>query len=235
MNTSYVTYQDEDTKLEAFFAYKEENRPLILIFHAWKGRDEFVIQQAKYLADLGYVGCALDMYGKGVIGRSTEENGKLMQPFINDREYLQRRALKGLDMAQKRPFVDPTKVAAIGFCFGGLCVLDLARSGAMIQGVVSFHGLLRSNNLAKKNIKAKVLVLHGKNDPMVPQGEVVDFQEEMEKAKADWQLHIYGDTMHAFTNPEANDSSLGTMYNPIAEKRAFLSMRSFLKEIFSIK
>lgn len=231
MNTEYIEYEHQGVTLEAFMAYGKEKRPAILIFHAWRGRDDFVLEKAKWIASLGYVGIALDMYGKGVLGSSIEENGKLMEPFVKDRKFLLSRMEAGLCAIKNLPQVDSQKIGAIGFCFGGLCALDFARSGADLKGVVSFHGLLNSPNYPSKP-KGKILALHGYDDPMVSPDQLSAFQEEMTKAGADWQTHVYGKTMHAFTNPSANDPKLGTVYNPVAEKRALQSMENFFREIY---
>ncbi|MDO9139129.1 MAG: dienelactone hydrolase family protein [Methylobacter sp.] len=232
-----VVYMDGDTVLEAFFAFDDAltgQRPAVLINHAWGGRDDFVAEKAKKLAELGYVGFAVDMYGKGVLGASPEENMALMQPFMADRAMLQRRIKAALAAVKLMPWVDDSKIAAMGFCFGGLCVLDLARTGVDIKGVVSFHGLLLPPGNTQGNmIKAKVLALHGNDDPMVPPEQVLAFEREMTEAGADWQLHSYGNTMHAFTNPAANDPGFGTVYQPDADRRSWLAMQNFFAEIFS--
>lgn len=235
--TTTTNYLDGDTVLEAFIAYDDAiqgTRPAVLICHTWVGRDQFVAEKAKKLAELGYVGFALDMYGKGVLGSGPEENAKLMQPFMQDRAMLQKRITAALQAVKLLPWTDSSKVAAIGFCFGGLCVLDLARTGADLQGVVSFHGLFGAPGNTEGNIiKAKILMLHGNDDPMVPVEQVIAIQKELTAAKADWQLHSYGNTMHAFTNPMANDPSFGTVYQPTADKRSWQAMRNFLEEIFA--
>ncbi len=232
MKTENIIYKD-NTELEATVSYSKSNAPVVLIFHAWSGKDQFVIDKTKELAKAGYVGCALDIYGKGVIGNDKDECTKLMSPFIEDRQLLQKRILAGYDMAKSLKFVDSNKIAAIGFCFGGLCALDLARSGVDIRGIVSFHGILMGHSLAKNNISAKVLALHGHDDPLVSPEDVLAFEKEMSERNVDWQVHVYGKTMHAFTNPSANDKDFGTVYNPVAEKRAMGSMYNFLEEIFS--
>ena len=230
-----VDYLDGDVPLEGFFAYDDAfdgRRPAVLISHAWGGRDEFVADKAKKLAELGYLAFAVDMYGKGVLGQNPEENAKLMQPFMDDRAMLQQRINSALYAVKLMPWVDDTKIAAIGFCFGGLCVLDLARSEADIAGVVSFHGLLGvPDNISHPDIKAKVLVLHGNDDPMAPVEQLVALKQELTQAGADWQMHIYGNTMHAFTNPLANDPGFGTVYQADADKRSWLAMKNFLSEI----
>jgi len=231
-----VAYLDDDVVLEGFFAYDDSfdgKRPGILINHAWGGRDEFVAEKAKKLAALGYFAFAVDMYGKGVLGQSPEENAKLMQPFMDNRAMLQKRINAALSAVKLMPWVNATKIAAIGFCFGGLCVLDLARSGADIAAVVSFHGLLGApDNISHPDINAKVLLLHGHDDPMVPVEQVLAMQQELTQASVDWQMHIYGNTMHAFTNPLANDPGFGTVYQADADKRSWLAMKNFLNEVF---
>ena len=235
MHTEWLTYFDDQTELSGYFTKpdNEKNYPLILIAHAWGGCDEFVCQKARNLSDLGYAAFALDMYGKGIRGSSVEENSRLMTPFMEDRDYLLKRIEAALKFSKELPNINPQKIGAMGFCFGGLCVLDLARSGAELKGVVSFHGLLnRPENEPIKNIPAKILALHGHADPMGPPEQVQRFQTEMEQAEADWQMHIYGHTMHAFTNPQANDQSLGLIYNASADQRAWQAMTSFFEEIF---
>ncbi len=232
-----VGYLDGDVLLEAFFAFDDSfsgRRPAVLINHTWVGRDGFVAEKAKKLAALGYVGFAVDMYGKGVLGSSFEENAKLMQPFMDNRERLQKRMQAALYAVKLMPWVDDSKIAAIGFCFGGLCSLDLARTGADLKGVVSFHGLLGAPSNTQGNaIKAKILALHGHDDPMNPVEQVLAFEQEMTKAGADWQFHTFGNTMHAFTNPVANNPDFGTVYQPDADSRSWLAMENFLTEIFA--
>jgi dienelactone hydrolase len=235
MKTNLVEYKDGDVVLEGFYSYDEKksgNRPLVLVAHDWSGRNEFAEKKAQKLAELGYIGFAIDMFGKGKIGKTKEEKMALITPFMNDRELLKKRILAALEAAKKIPNVDTKKIGAIGFCFGGLCVLDLARSGADVSGVVSFHGLL---NLPPKEekIRAKVLALHGHDDPMVPSDVVFSFQKEMTDAKVDWQMVIYGNTMHAFTNPQANDPGFGTVYSACADKRSWIAMKNFFEEIFA--
>ncbi len=232
-----VSYLDGDVVLEAFFAFDDAvsgRRPTVLINHTWVGRDDFVAEKAKRLAALGYVGFAVDMYGKGVLGSGPEQNMQLMQPFMADRGMLQQRMFAALAAVKLMPWVDENKIASIGFCFGGLCALDLARTGADIKGVVSFHGLLMPpENIQTKTIKAKILALHGRDDPMVPVEQVLAFEQEMTDAGADWQLHSYGNTMHGFTNPLANDPVFGAVYQPDADRRSWIAMQNFLTEIFA--
>jgi dienelactone hydrolase len=237
MRTQKVEYQDNGTLLEGYLTYNSDiskARPTVLIAHDWSGRNDFACQKAEAIAELGYVGFAIDMFGKDKFGRTIEEKSALIKPFTEDRNLLLRRILSAYQTLKKIDVVDMERVAAIGFCFGGMCVLDLARAGTDIQGVVSFHGLLNPPQESKKRpIKAKILACHGFDDPMVPPEVVLAFQEEMTELGADWQMHIYGNTMHAFTNPNAHDPSFGTVYNNIAETRSWTAMRNFLKEIFT--
>ena len=233
MKTEEIAYQHEDSNYIGFVAYPEKDlAPLVLIAPSWAGRDSFVENKAKELAELGYVAMAVDMYGEGRVGSSTEENQSLMTPLVENRDQLKGIINSALTCGKSLNGVDVEKVAAIGYCFGGLVVLDLARSGTDISGVVSFHGLLMSSDISTDGIQAKVLVLHGERDPMVPLSMVDDFQKEMTEAEADWQLHSYGNAYHAFTNKEANDPNLGTQYNENADKRSWQSMMNFFAEIF---
>ena len=232
MKSEVITYQYEDKDYLGYVAYPEKDlAPLVLIAHTWAGRDSFVEERANDLAGLGYVAMAVDMYGDGKVGSSTEENQSLMTPLVEDRDKLKSVINAALNEGKKLNGVDPSKVAAIGYCFGGLVVLDLARSGADVKGVVSFHGLLMDSKISEQGIKSKVLVLHGERDPMVPPVMVNEFQKEMTEAGADWQLHSYGNAYHSFTNKEANDPDLGTQYHEDADKRSWQSMMNFFSEI----
>ena len=231
-------YSDGGDTFEGYVAYDDsssEKRPCVLVSHAWGGQSDFEREKAEKLAELGYVGFAIDVYGKGKRGTSMDENAKLMQPFMDDRKLLLKRLQIALDAAKKLPGVDPGKVAAIGFCFGGLCVLDLARSVAEgVVGVVSFHGLFAPPEIGEqKKIKSKVLILHGYDDPMATPDNMVGIAKEMSEAGADWQIHAYGNTVHAFTNPAAAMPENGILYNEAAEKRSFKAMENFLAEIFA--
>ena len=235
MQERKVEYRHENTLLEGFLAHdgKAGKKPAVLVAHAWAGRSPFEDDKARALAGLGYVGFALDMYGKGVLGTSAEENSALMTPLLQDRARLQSRLHAALAAVRAQPEVDPERVAAIGFCFGGLCVLDLARTGADVLGVASFHGLLTApGNTSGTAISSKVLVLHGHDDPMVPVSQVNEFEAEMTAAGVDWQVHAYGGTLHSFTNPEANDPSFGTQFKATANRRSWATLVDFLGEIF---
>ncbi len=236
MQSIPYAYHHDGKTLQATIAFDEthtKKRPGVLVFHDWSGRNAFASEQAKALANLGYVGFAADLYGDGQVGQTLEEKQALMTPLIENRSLLLGRILAAFQALKSLPQVDTDHIAAIGFCFGGLCALDLARSGENLSGVVSFHGLLnRDESTAIHPITAKLLVLHGYDDPMVPPEQVHTFCEEMTQAKADWQLHTYGQTSHAFTNPEANDPKLGTKYNSTSATHAFTAMEHFLKNLF---
>ena len=236
MITQTLDYSDGDTELEAYVAFEaaDTQKPLVLIAHDWTGRREYATQAAERIAGMGYVGLALDMYGKGVFGvdGDTDGNAALMGPFAEDRGSLRRRIRAALVAGRNIPQVDPTRVAAMGYCFGGMCVLELARSGADVLGVVSIHGILAAGEVKNEDIKAKVLCLHGHDDPMVPPEQVLAFEAEMTAAGADWQMHVYGSTMHAFTNPAANNPDFGAVYSEMAEERSYQSLENFLAELF---
>lgn len=237
VRTRQIEYREDDGLFAAEMAWDDAASgpcPGVLIAHAWRGRGKFENDKARQLAALGYVGFALDLFGKGVLGNSAEENRALIRPFMDDRALLQRRMQRALHELRSQDEVDRTKVAAIGFCFGGLCVLDLARSGADINGAVSFHGLLIApGNTGRNRIKSRILVMHGWDDPMATHEHLVALGNELTSMKADWQIHAFGHAMHAFTNPNANDPGFGTVYQPDADRRSWQSMQAFFAEIFA--
>lgn len=235
LQSKTLDYFDGDTRLQGYLAYDDAHTgplPAVLVAHTWAGRNDFVLDKANQLAALGYAGFALDLYGDAKVGEGAEACSALMMPFMEDRALLQRRMLAALAAVRGLPEVDAGRVAAMGFCFGGLCVLDLARTGADLRGVASFHGLLKPpGNTTGRPIAAKVLVMHGHDDPMVPVADVVALEEELTQAGADWQVHVYGHTLHAFTNPQANDPDFGTVYNAAADRRSWQSLVNFLAEV----
>lgn len=237
MRTQYLDYQHRDVQLQAYVAYQESSspKPIVFVSHAFQGRDDFSCAKADALAELGYVGFALDVYGKGVLGTTNAESSALMTPFMEDRVLLRDRLRAGIDAGKALSFVDSSKMAAIGFCFGGLCVLDMARNFSDLKGVVSFHGLLGAPSYHERlsTISAKVLALHGYKDPLVPPSALEPFSQEMQQHQADWQLHCYGQALHAFTRVGANDPGFGTVYNRTADQRSWISMQAFLKECFA--
>jgi len=235
IHTRTLDYMHGDVHCQGYFAHDDGvsgSRPGILIAHTWAGCDEFVQDKARQLAGLGYAALALDLYGGGKVGSGPEENGQLMGVLMGNRPLLQARMLAGLEALRRQPVVDAARVAAMGFCFGGLCVLDLARSGADVRGVISFHGLFTPPEPHPgQSIKAKVLVLHGNDDPMATPEQAVALGREFTQYGADWQIHQFGNTVHAFTNPRANDPVFGTVYSPLADRRSWRYLRDFLAEV----
>jgi len=237
MKTQTIEYKDGNTVLQGFLAYDDAIKgkmPAVLIVHEWTGIGNYIRERAQQIAGLGYAAFAIDIYGKDIRPADTNEAGKQAAIYRSDRQLMRRRASAGLEEAKKFPFVDQKRIAAIGYCFGGGVVLEMARSGADLKGVVSFHGNLDTPNPQDaKNIKAKILVLHGADDPFVKQETVSAFWKEMREAKVDWQMIIYGNAVHGFTNPEhGNDPSQGAAYNKEADIRSWQAMKTFLNGIF---
>lgn len=237
MNSQHIEYAEGDTLLEGYCAYPDDlnsKRPAVLIVHDWSGRNDFARKKADALASLGYIGFAVDMYGNGKLGETKDEKIALMQPLMDNRLLLASRMRAALQTVQTLDDVDIHRIGVIGFCFGGLCALDLARTGADIAAAVSFHGLLGAPSPDYTNpVKARILVLHGYADPMVTPDQVLQFADEMNRKKANWEIDMYGNTLHAFTNPQANDPDFGTVYNKQADARSWIAMREFFKEVFS--
>ncbi|MDD5362260.1 MAG: dienelactone hydrolase family protein [Ignavibacteria bacterium] len=237
IKTEYIAYKDGDVVLEGYLAYDvslKTSAPGIIIVHDWMGESSFTNEKAEALAKLGYVGFAADIYGKDFRPKNQDEAGKLAGIYKNDRQLMRRRINLALDEIKKQKFVDPDKIAVMGYCFGGTVALELARSGADVKGTLTFHGGLDTPTPQDaKNIKGKVLVMHGGDDPFVPREQVNAFEKEMKDAGVDYQLFIYSGAVHSFTNPAAgNDNSKGAAYNEKADKRSWEAMKTFFKEIF---
>lgn len=223
--------------LGTLFTQEKTRRPLILVAPAFRGQDDFAREKGRYLAELGYAALVLDIYGEGKSVESNEEASGLMMPFFIDRKELRRRMIAALEAARALSWVDTARLGAIGFCFGGLAVLELLRSGAPLRGVVTFHGLLGdtfNGKIAKIEptalIQGALLVLDGAEDPMVPWSDLEKLKKEMTAAGADWEFDIYGHTVHAFTNPVARDKGSGMAYSDKIAKRAFKKMELFFRE-----
>lgn len=236
VKTETVNYKEGNTTLKGYLAYDDshkEPRPGLVLVHEWMGLNDYAKRRAREMAEKGYIVLAADIYGNGMTTKNPKEAGQLAGKYKNDRALFRKRMQAALDTLKAQKGVETSKIAAMGYCFGGTGVLELARSGADIKGVISFHGGLGSPTPADaKNIKAKVLVLHGAVDPNVPPEEVAAFQKEMNDAHVDYQLVAYSDTVHAFTNPDSgNDPSKGAAYNAVSERRSIVALHDFLDEV----
>lgn len=237
VKTRLVEYRQGDAVLEGYLAWDDAHtskRPGVLVVHEWTGINQHMKQRAEMLAKLGYVAFAADIYGKGIRPTAPPEAAETAGIYKDNRPLMRTRVEAGLNELKKQKFVDQSRIAAIGYCFGGTAVLELARDGADVKGIVSFHGGLSTPTPQDaKNIKAKILALHGADDPFVKADEVAAFQEEMRKGGVDWQFVSYGNAVHSFTNREAgNDNSKGAAYNEKADIRSWEAMREFFTEIF---
>ncbi len=236
LKTQMVEYKQGDVTLEGYLSYDTKftgQRPGVLVVHEWKGLNDYAKMRADMLAKLGYVAFAADIYGKDVRPQSVEEAGKVSGSYKGNRPLLRERVIAGLDQLKAQPNVDQTKLAAIGYCFGGTTVLELARAGADVKGIVSFHGGLSSPTPEDaNNIKGSVLALHGADDPFVPPSEVADFEKEMKDANVNYQLVKYPDAVHGFTNPDNTGDMKGAKYNKSADLKSWNRMQVFFKEIF---
>jgi len=235
--TKTVEYQQDGTVLQGYLAYDDAvkgPRPGVLVVHEWWGLNDFAKTRARQLAELGYVALAADMYGKGVVTKDPQEAARLAGQ-VRGTPLLRQRAQAAFQVLQQNKLADSKRLAAIGFCFGGTTVLELAYSGAGLAGVVSFHGgLIPLKVEDARNVKAKFLVLHGADDPHVKAEEIAAFQEGLRQAGVDWQMIYYGDAVHSFTNPDAGqDKSKGVAYNAKAAVRSWKHMQLFFQEIFS--
>jgi dienelactone hydrolase len=233
-----VEYKDGDTALKGYLVYDdalEGKRPGVILVHEWWGLNDYAKQRAEMLAELGYVAFAVDMYGDEKVTEHGKEAKEWMTQIMENVDTWQKRALLGLDVLKKHELVDTDYTAAVGYCFGGATVLQMAYAGADLDGVVSFHGSLPpATEEQQKNIKAKVLVAHGEADGFVPPDRIVAFKQALDAANADWQMMSYGGAQHAFTNPGANEYGIdGLAYDEKADDRSWALMQSFLDEIFA--
>ena len=237
VKTKVIEYTQGDAVLEGFLAWDDAQtgtRPGVLVVHDWYGPGPYTNMRCEQLAKLGYVAFAADIYGKGVRPTDPKECAAQAGKYRGDRALLRARVNAGLAVLKRQPGVDLKRIAAIGYCFGGTTVIELARSGADVAGVVSFHGGLDSPTPADgKNIRCKVLALQGADDPFVPASDIAAFEDELRKAGVDWQFVAYGGAVHSFTRPDAgNDPSKGAAYNESADRRSWQAMKDFFAEIF---
>lgn len=230
-----VEYKQGDVTLEGTLVYDDAikgARPGVLVVHQWKGISEHETQHAAMLAKLGYAAFCADIYGKGVRPITPQDAGAEAGKYKKNRALLRERANAGLETLRKQKVVDPKQIAAIGYCFGGTTVIELARSGADVAGVVSFHGGLDSPTPADgKNIKCKVLACHGADDPFVPAQDLEAFESEMRDSGVDWRLIKYGGAVHSFTDRKADGSMKGAKYDEKADRRSWADMKAFFNEV----
>lgn len=242
MERETFEYKCDTTVCKGYLVYNEiakESHPGILLIHPWRGLDDFVKEKAEAYARLGYIVLAVDLYGAGKVAKSDEEAGNLMMPLFLNRQLLRERIVAGYEAFINHHLVSKKQVGAVGFCFGGLAAIELLRSGNKVA-CVSVHGLLGETlgeNKAEKfpnaeSLKGSFLALSGHNDPLVSQEDISNLEKELTETKVDWQIHIYGGVMHAFTNPQAKDPSKGMAFNQIASDRAWKSIRNFFEEKF---
>ncbi len=239
IKTETVAYKEGAAPLEGYLAYPTDTAPgaklpAVVVFHDWMGLGPGTKRRAEQLAELGYVAFAADVYGQGVRPENPGDAGKLAGKFKEDRPLMRARAQAALGYVVSTGRVDVTKTVAMGYCFGGTVALELGRSGAAVAGIVTFHGGLATPHPEDaKNIKGRVLALHGADDPYVKADEVLAFEEEMRQAHVDWQLKAYGGAVHAFAVKEAgSDPSKGAAYNPKADARSWVDLQAFLRELF---
>lgn len=232
-----VEYTDGDVVLKGYFAWDdavEGRRPGVVVAHEWWGLNDYARRRARMLADIGYVAFALDMYGEGKATKHGDEAQAWMEQVNRNVAVWRRRALLGVEVLRQHDFVDPSKIAAIGYCFGGATVMQMAYSGADLKGVVSFHGPLPvATPEQAAAIEAKVLIAHGFDDPFVPAERIGGFQAALDQAGVDWEMDVYGGAQHSFTNPSADRYGIkGVHYDARADGRSWARMRLFLEEVF---
>ena len=223
-----------DEELEGVLVARRDHarRPGIILFPTVMGVSDLELGFARQLVHLGYTGFVADLFGKKFRGAPRDVMMDELKRLRGDRASLRERLLAVLESARAQEAIEPNRTVAIGYCFGGQCALDLARSGADLAGVASFHGLLDPPGLPPQPIKAKVLVFHGWDDPMAPPEAVVALGHELTEAGADWQIHAFGHVAHGFTNPGATGAVPGVLYNELAAERSWTSLISFLEELF---
>ncbi len=235
VKTEAIVYEHQGAKLEGFLAYDsrvKERRPGVLLVHEWWGHNDYIRERAKQFASLGYVAFAVDMYGAGKVTADPKQASAWSKPFYDDRDFFRSRLQAGLQQLTQQPGVEKSKVAALGYCFGGTAALELARSGADLASVISFHGGLGTPKPATAGtMRAQVLVLNGADDPMVKPEERAQFMVEMRAAGVQWEFVEFGGAVHAFTNKAADSYGIpGVAFNAIAERRSWERSKAFLAE-----
>ena len=232
-----VEYKIGNDAFEGVFVYPQASKgkvPGVLMVHNWLGISDETKRQAERMAKLGLAVFAVDVYGKGVRAKGPQDAMALAGKYKGDRKLYRERLLRGLEVLREQKEVDPKRTLAVGYCFGGTGVIELARAGADVQAVVSFHGGLDSPSPADgKNIRAKVVALQGADDPYVKPADIAAFESEMRSHNVDWQMTVYGGAVHSFTDVGAgNDAKTGAAYNPKADERSFAAFTDLLSEVF---
>ncbi|MCW8195399.1 dienelactone hydrolase family protein [Proteobacteria bacterium 005FR1] len=236
-----VSYQVGDTTLTGYIAYdanQEGQRPGVLVVHEWWGHNEYVRTRAHMLARMGYTALALDMYGDGKLAQHPEDAQKFMTEVMSNMDLMQKRFTAAEELLRQHETTNPEQIAAIGYCFGGAVVLNMARQGADLEGVASFHGNLATQDRAEPgDVKADILVLHGAEDPFVPQEQIEAFKQEMEAANADYEFIAYPGAKHSFTNPAADAMGekfdMPLAYNEAADEQSWDRLEQFLDRVFA--
>ena len=239
LKTETVEYRDGQIPLRGYMVWDDAvqgKRPGVILVHEWWGLNDYARQRADMLAELGYIAFAIDMYGEDRVTEHGKQASEWKRQITANVEQWQKRALLGKQILSRHPLVDPARIAAIGYCFGGATVMQMAYAGAQLKGVVSFHGSLPvATEDQIPNIRAKILVAHGNADSFVPAARIADFKAALEKAGADWEMVVYGGAKHGFTNPGADGYGIaGLAYDETADRRSWQRMQAFLKEIFSL-
>ncbi len=240
IQTKTVEYRDGDVELQGYLFWddtSEEKRPGIIVVHEWWGLNDYARQRAEMLASLGYVAFAIDMYGKDQVTRHADEAGGWMKQITANVDTWQRRALLGLNLLRDEPTVDPERLGAIGYCFGGATVMQMAYAGANLRGVVSFHGSLPVPTPEQaKQVKSRALIAHGSADSFAPQERVLAFQKALDEAAVNWEMTIFGGARHGFTNPGAGEYGIEALaYDSNADRRSWELMQSFFADIFAME
>ncbi|RMF61027.1 MAG: dienelactone hydrolase family protein [Calditrichaeota bacterium] len=236
-----VEYKSGDVTMKGYLVYDDAfsgKRPGVLVVHEWWGHNEYARRRARMLAELGYTALAVDMYGEGKQAAHPEDAGKFASAVMQNLESAKARFLAAMEVLQKHETVDASRIAAIGYCFGGGVVLHMARMGVDLKGVVSFHGSLGTKIPARPGVvKAKVLVCHGAADKFTTPEQIAAFKKEMEEAGVDYRFIEYPDALHSFTNPDADEFAkkfnLPLGYNKAADEKSWADMKAFLKKVFS--
>lgn len=240
LHTEEIKYSANGQTLKGYIAYDkkiQEKRPGVLVVHEWWGHNEYVRKRARMLAKMGYTAFALDMYGDGKQAAHPEEAGQFAEEVRRNQDEAKRRFMAAVNLLRSHDTVRPDQIAAIGYCFGGGVVLHMARVGADLVGVVSFHGSLATDSPAQPGaVKARVLVLHGADDPFIPPEQVEQFKQEMENAGVDYQFVAYPGVKHSFTNPEADryakEFNMPVKYDKEADRQSWSEMQAFFRSLF---